>query len=320
MGENTLPKKTLDEIKLLLENIQKNIRNKNYNYEILNLTTDFLEEDFENYSIWNYRRNILKNSVVFNPQYDKTTVQNIILEELQFLNKLIKKHPKVYSVWSHRKWCFENAPFPIWENEKTIIDSILAKDFRNFHIWNYRRYIIFNIEKQNKTSYAKSEFDYTTDIIKKDFSNFSAFHYRTTLISRIIKESSCDYLEKKKFFDKELLLVKSIVYTSPENSSIWLYHNWLLNSISKLNDSLLSDNITVKLDYVNQEIKMVKDLMELEPNKICPMNAYINCNILLPKLFGNSLDISRRNELIKIATDLKKIDFLRKGRYSDLSI
>ncbi|KAG5518583.1 hypothetical protein PMAC_002979 [Pneumocystis sp. 'macacae'] len=318
--DNSSGKRTLSETELLLKNIQKNIKSENYNYEMLALTADFLEENCENYSIWNYRRNILKNGIILHPKYDKSTIHNIILNELQFLNKLIKKQPKVYPIWSHRKWCFENAPFPIWEKEKTVIDDILTKDLKNFHIWNYRQYIISKIEEQNKISCAKSEFDYTTSILKKDFCNFSAFHYRTTLIPRVIEEEYYTHLKRIFFFDKELFLTKSIIYTSPNNSSVWLYHNWLLHNISKLNNSLLLSDITTKLNYINQEIKMIKNLMELERDKIHLMNAYINYNILFSKISGNPLNIYQKNELTEIASKLKEIDFLRKGRYNDLSI
>ncbi|KAG4300662.1 hypothetical protein PCK1_003091 [Pneumocystis canis] len=320
MKENTLSEeKTLHEIKLLLKIIQEHLKNKNYDYKILNLTTEFLKKNFENYTIWNYRRNILRNGVILHPQYDKVTIQNIMLNELQFLNKLIKKQPKIYCIWSHRKWCFKNIPFPIWEQEKVLIDNTLTKDLRNFHVWNYRRYIISMIEKQNKTSYAKNELDYTMNILKKDFSNFSAFHYRATLIPRVMSELSYNYLERREFFNKEFLLTKSIIYTSPDNCSVWVYHNWLLNSISKVNDSLLlSNDITVKLNYITQEIEMIKDLMKLELNNKYLMNAYIYYNILLSKISSSSLDIPQKQELITIAIELKELDFLRKGRYNDL--
>ncbi|KTW28016.1 hypothetical protein T552_01880 [Pneumocystis carinii B80] len=269
MHKNTSKKKTLKEIELLLKDIQKHIKNKNYDYEKLALTTEFLKEECENYTIWNYRRNIFKNGVLLHTKYDKTAIQNIILKELQFLNELIKEYPKIYNIWSHRRWCFENTPFPIWDQEKAFLDLVLTKDSKNFHAWNYRQYIISMLEKQNKTSYVKDELDYTTTVLKNDFSNFSAYHYRTTLIPRFINELSYDYLERKHFFDEELFLTKSIIYTSPDNCSIWTYHNWLLNSICKLNDSLLLDDVTVKLNYINQEVKMIEDLMELEPNKKC---------------------------------------------------
>ncbi|KAG5440471.1 hypothetical protein PCK2_000499 [Pneumocystis canis] len=163
------------------------------------------------------------------------------------------------------KWCFETIPFPIWEQEKALIDNALTKDLRNFHVWNYRRYLISMIEKQNQTSYAKNELDYTLTVLEKDFSNFSAFHYRTTLIPRVMNELSYNNLERKEFFNKELFLTKSIIYTSPDNYSVWLYHNWLLNSISRINDSLLlSNDVTLKLNYITQEIRMIKDLMTLE--------------------------------------------------------
>lgn len=47
------------------------------------------------------------------------------------------------------------------------------------------------------------------------------------------------------------------------------------------------------------------------------MNAYINYNILLSKTSKNLLDIPKK-KMIEIATKLKEIDFLRKGRYDDL--
>ena len=50
------------------------------------------------------------------------------------------------------------------------------------HAWNYRRYILANMEKPPPLS---SELAYTTKKIEANFSNFSAWHQRSKVLTSL---------------------------------------------------------------------------------------------------------------------------------------
>ena len=65
------------------------------------------------------------------------------------------------------------------------------------HGWQYRRYVVANIEKIRNVALAKSEFDYTTTKTN-NISNFSAWHNRANLIPKLLPPSSDNTFEEKR--------------------------------------------------------------------------------------------------------------------------
>lgn len=111
----------------------------------------------------------------------------------------LQVHPKVYWLWNHRRWCLHNIPDGpddlgskswrsiTWARELAIVEKMLDRDSRNFHAWNYRRYVLASMPESDRRS-AKSELVYTTRKIEQNFSNFSAWHQRTKVLGVIWKE------------------------------------------------------------------------------------------------------------------------------------
>ena len=73
---------------------------------------------------------------------DSVDVLTILTSELQFTMSLLKKHPKTYWIWNHRRWCLENlsssknssadhAVSEIWRSELNVVETMLDRDPRN---------------------------------------------------------------------------------------------------------------------------------------------------------------------------------------------
>ncbi|XP_051118791.1 geranylgeranyl transferase type-2 subunit alpha 1 isoform X2 [Andrographis paniculata] len=120
------------------------------------------------------------------------------------------------------------------DRELRLLGKFQRLDARNFHAWNYRRFIAGLKKIPNQ-----EELQYTTDMIYDNFSNYSAWHNRSVLLS--------DLLERKEgFFDKENVLgeeyefVRNALFTDPDDQSGWFYHLWLLDQTLKQEPLFLS--------------------------------------------------------------------------------
>ena len=68
------------------------------------------------------------------------------------------------------------------------------------HGWEYRRYVVANIERLRDVSLAENEFDYTTTKTN-NISNFSAWHNRANLIPHLLPPTTAsDFEDKRKEF------------------------------------------------------------------------------------------------------------------------
>jgi hypothetical protein len=63
-------------------------------------------------------------------------------EELRVTERALRRNPKSYGAWHHRKWALREqgparADLP---RELALCAQLLAADERNFHCWNFRRH------------------------------------------------------------------------------------------------------------------------------------------------------------------------------------
>ena len=110
----------------------------------------------------------------------------------------------------------------MWEQDLQLCALLLSQDERNFHCWNYRRYVL-----QLAKIPAKDELDYTLKKLEEKPSNYSAWHNRSYLLwenNKVEQKSIEDVLEN------EFEVVQPALYTDPEDQSAWIYHRWLLQT------------------------------------------------------------------------------------------
>lgn len=238
--------------------------NSSYNQESFDLTTKLLNLNPELYTIWNFRRDILTNFTFKqinndDEDNDKLTMK-IIEDDLSFTVEQLYKFPKCYWIWDHRKWLLKLNNLTNLKNELKLIHVFFQSDSRNYHVWQYRRYIIeLIINRLMSTASPKSgeiidekislinfnEFLFTTSMINKDISNYSAWHNRSQLIEKLMIQSP-------------ILLDNSPEEPINKDKSINLKQNEIEEwaEIFKVND--INDKkfkfLTKELNYINNAI------------------------------------------------------------------
>lgn len=52
-------------------------------------------------------------------------------DDLDLTSQCLRRNPKEYSVWNHRKWLLRTMPDPDWRFELKTVEGLLEKDARN---------------------------------------------------------------------------------------------------------------------------------------------------------------------------------------------
>ncbi|VDO03453.1 unnamed protein product [Rodentolepis nana] len=204
----------------------------NYDLAILGKLSELLEQCPDMFTLWNYRREILLSSN--SETVDSRT--SMFDKELTLTARCLQKNPKSYATWHHRSWVMSNHSSPDWKAENILCNKFLKIDSRNFHCWDYRRFVVKNARISNA-----EELKFTDLALEENFSNYSAWHYRSELIGAedeistvatpISPPPTFKTFQKNESpeipFD-EFDLVHNAVFTDPQDQGPWFYYWWLL--------------------------------------------------------------------------------------------
>lgn len=168
----------------------------------LELTADCIELQRSNFSVWYFRRRILRK------------LSHHLDGELAFVKKVIENEPKNYQVWHHRKTIVE------WlqdgSQDKQLTASVLSVDNKNYHAWQHRQWLI------KEFGLWDNELEFTDAQIAMDVRNNSAWNHRYY----VIKETR--RYEDSKWIEEEFRHVHKRIEQSPNNESSWSYLRGLL--------------------------------------------------------------------------------------------
>ncbi|KAI1710890.1 protein prenyltransferase alpha subunit repeat domain-containing protein [Ditylenchus destructor] len=157
-----------------------------------------------NYSVWQYRRNLLK------------TLNKDIAEELRFCEEMAAENPKNYQIWHHRRVLVEMSKDYSQELEFTATQ--LQDDSKNYHAWQYRQWIV-----QHFNLFSTHEVEFATYCLSQDLRNNSAWNYRYFIVSQL-----SEGFNNKEYLDKEVHFTLHAIKKVPNNESSWSYLSGIL--------------------------------------------------------------------------------------------
>lgn len=94
----------------------------------LELTTDALRLNPANYTVWQYRRDILRE------------LGSDLHQELDYIEEVILDNAKNYQVWHHRRVIVEMLNDA--SKELQLTENALSVDAKNYHAWQHRQWAI----------------------------------------------------------------------------------------------------------------------------------------------------------------------------------
>ncbi|VDM58720.1 unnamed protein product [Angiostrongylus costaricensis] len=139
------------------------------------LTEDCIQLNPANYTLWQFRRELLK----------KLDID--LKNELKYLDDVIMQTPKNYQVWHHRRCVAELVGPSAVQGELNFSALAIEYESKNYHAWQYRyalvfsrqwvlRHFVFAADDIQKA--IESELSFTDKLIFEDARNNSAWNHR----------------------------------------------------------------------------------------------------------------------------------------------
>lgn len=172
------------------------LRSNERSERALELVTDAASVNPSNYTVWHYRRLLLRDLAVD------------LRSELTYIQGVIEENPKNYQVWHHRRvvveWLQDGS------GEKAFTEGILDMDAKNYHAWQHRQWALAEFGLWDQ------ELDFTTQLLSNDVRNNSAWNQRFFVISQTVGFT-------KEVVERECAYAMECIRKAPHNESPWNY-------------------------------------------------------------------------------------------------
>lgn len=171
------------------------------------LSADALQLNAANYTVWHFRRELLKH------------LNKDLSVELQYISNIIRKQPKNYQVWYHRGMVIKGMND--CSQELQFTKEMLQDDAKNYHCWQHRQLIL------NHFKLWEGEVDFTSDMLTEDLRNNSAWNQRYYAIKKTTKFT-------EEVISREVSYTMGMIDKAPNNESAWNFLKGVLTQATKL--------------------------------------------------------------------------------------
>uniref|UniRef100_A0A0K8TP67 Protein farnesyltransferase/geranylgeranyltransferase type-1 subunit alpha n=1 Tax=Tabanus bromius TaxID=304241 RepID=A0A0K8TP67_TABBR len=261
------------------------IANEEKSERALELTKDALSLNTANYTVWQYRRDILK------------ALNSDLSEELDYVERVIKDNPKNYQVWHHRRVIVEWMDDPSRELELT--EAVLQMDAKNYHAWQHRQWAI------KAYDLFDDELQYVDRLISEDLRNNSAWNQRYFVLNHF--GFTTEVLQREVHYAmNRIRIVKN-------NESVWNFLRGLLKQGEKTLDQFpeVVEFVEELYNCGNRSPYLIAFLIDLyEEKSLRPEESnredYSNKVFDLCKAMANEHDVIRKKYWEYLAERLKR--------------
>jgi len=282
-GENPVCKISYTrEFMQLMDIFRAVIRSGEKSARVLELTKEILEHNAANYTVWQLRRECLRESfrpVTKQQMHDEgegivesgassgcisssstspgdskngfSGGVDVLFDELDFMDLFARDNPKNYQIWYHRRAVVEmilsiKGGAADGERELEFCSEVFEVDAKNYHAWAHRQWVLLTFHLWS------DEIQYIESLLTKDVRNNSAWNQRWFVVHSGPQGVDATILQREVEFT--ISAIEKVV----ENESAWNY----LRGLSRHHRGDISKRI----------IEWCSDTLPMQPK-----NAFLHC-------------------------------------------
>lgn len=167
-----------------------------------NLTTECCHLNPANYTVWYFRRILLKD------------LHKDLSTELAYISDAIRSHPKNYQVWQHRKCVVQELNDA--SHELAFTAEILGMDAKNYHSWQHRQWVLISFRNWDQ------ELKFADSLITEDVRNNSAWNHKYFVLKNTTGFTS-------QVLEREISFTIQKIRLTPNNESAWNFLRGLMS-------------------------------------------------------------------------------------------